>query len=164
MLFIAAFCGNLFYSSSLLANPNAWTDFPPYGGHGWAGPKGSARWEWIGRAAPFWLGAAGVLIMDGMVGVQCLVYGDNTEEKIVKVRDSTGRGRWERVSGWMRGWVPIIRGKEAIVGLEESQRLIRESREWIRDRDFDRDFDHDHDRDRDRDWISSSGSGKYGTV
>jgi solute carrier family 66 (lysosomal lysine-arginine transporter), member 1 len=130
LLFFAAFCGNLFYSSSLITNPNGWSDLPPYGGHGWAGPDGSNRWEWVNRAAPFWLGAAGVLTMDGMVGMQCIVYGDRTEEKIVKVRDSRGWSRWERVSGWMRGWVPIVRGKEEIVGLAESQRLIRESHEW----------------------------------
>jgi solute carrier family 66 (lysosomal lysine-arginine transporter), member 1 len=132
LLFFAAFCGNLFYSSSLLANPNAWQDFPPYGGHGWAGPDGSARWEWVGRAAPFWLGAAGVLLMDGLMGVQFLLYGDGGEEKIVKVRDRRGWSRWERVSGWMRGWVPSVRGRERVVGLGESQRLISESREFER--------------------------------
>lgn len=111
-------------------NPNGWYDFPPYGGHGWAGPEGSERWEWVGRAAPFWLGAAGVLFMDGMMGVQFVLYGDHDEETIVRVRDSRGRGRWERVSGWMRGWVPSVRGKQkVVVGLEESQMLIRASRE-----------------------------------
>jgi solute carrier family 66 (lysosomal lysine-arginine transporter), member 1 len=132
LLFIAAFCGNFFYSSSLLTNPNAWYDFPPYGGGGWAGPEGSARLEWIGRAAPFWLGAAGVLMMDGLMGVQFLLYGDTGEEKIVKVRDGKGRSRWERVSGWMRGWVPSVIGKEKVVELGESQRLIRASREFER--------------------------------
>lgn len=134
LLFIAAFCGNFFYSSSLLTNPNAWHDFPAHGGHGWAGPQGSDRWEWIRAAAPFWLGAAGVLLMDGMMGVQFLLYGESDEEKIVKVRDSSGRTHWERVSGWMRGWVPSVRGKEKLVGLEESQRLIRESRDLERSR------------------------------
>jgi solute carrier family 66 (lysosomal lysine-arginine transporter), member 1 len=132
LLFIAAFCGNFFYSTSLLTNPNAWNDFSPYGGHGWAGPEGSDRWEWLGRAAPFWLGAAGVLMMDGSMGVQFLMYGDSGEEKIVKVRDGMGRSHWERVSGWMRGWVPSVRGKEKVVALGESQRLIRQSRELER--------------------------------
>jgi solute carrier family 66 (lysosomal lysine-arginine transporter), member 1 len=132
LLFIAAFCGNFFYSSSLLTNPSAWNSFPPYGGHGWAGPEGSDRWEWVGRAAPFWLGAAGVLMMDGLMGVQFLLYQDNGEEKVVKVRDGSGKGRWERVSGWMRGWVPSVKGKERVVGLEESQMLLGESRELER--------------------------------
>ena len=83
LLFLAAFCGNFFYSSSLLTNPNAWHDFPPYGGHGWAGSEGSDRWTWLGRAAPFWLGAAGVLFTDGMMGVQFLLYGDGGAEKVV---------------------------------------------------------------------------------
>ncbi|ERF70556.1 hypothetical protein EPUS_07977 [Endocarpon pusillum Z07020] len=134
LLFIAAFCGNLFYSSSLLTSPNAWQSFPPYGGHGWAGPEGSDRWEWVALAAPFWLGAAGVLSMDGMMGVQFLLYGGYGEEKVVKVRDKRGWSRWERVSGWMRGWVPSVRGKEKVVGLGESQRLMRESRELERSR------------------------------
>lgn len=132
LLFIAAFGGNFFYSTSILTNPNAWHDFPPYGGHGWAGPEGSARWDWIGRAAPFWLGAAVVLVTDGLMGVQFFLYGDSGKEKIVRVRDATGRSRWERVSGWMRGWVPSVRGKEKVVDLEESQRLLRQSREMER--------------------------------
>lgn len=70
--------------------------------------------------------------MDGMMGVQFLLYGDGGEEKIVKVRDRRGWSRWERVSGWMRGWVPSVRGKERVVGLGESQRLISESREFER--------------------------------
>ncbi len=74
-LFVAAFFGNLFYSSSLLANPCAWASYPPHGAHGWIGPDGSDRAEWLGRAAPFWLGAAGVLIMDALVGVQFWYFG-----------------------------------------------------------------------------------------
>lgn len=70
--------------------------------------------------------------MDGLMGVQFLLYGVRSEEKIVRVRDATGRSRWERVSGWMRGWVPSLNGKEKVVGLEESQRLIQQSREWDR--------------------------------
>ncbi|KAI7344010.1 hypothetical protein KC354_g15383, partial [Hortaea werneckii] len=67
-LFLAAFMGNLFYSAALLANPLAWSDMGPHGGRGWAGPRGSQRAEWIAAALPFFLGAAGVLGMDGGVG------------------------------------------------------------------------------------------------
>ncbi|KAF2462208.1 PQ loop repeat-domain-containing protein [Lineolata rhizophorae] len=109
-LFAAAFFGNLFYSSSLLTNPCAWNDFGPYGGGGWADANGSSRVEWIGRAAPFWLGAAGVLVMDAAVGVQFWYFGEGAEgtraeAKTVVVGQPNGkRWRWRRVSGWMRGW------------------------------------------------------------
>ena len=103
-LFIAAFFGNLFYSSSLLTNPLGWASYPPYGLHGWVGPEGSDRAEWVSLAAPFWLGAAGVLALDATVGVQFLIYGE--ENKVLVVRDSRGRGRWRKVTGWMRGWIP----------------------------------------------------------
>jgi uncharacterized protein with PQ loop repeat len=134
LLFMAAFCGNLFYSSSLLTNPNAWYDFPPYGGHGWVGDEGSERWPWVARAAPFFLGAAGVLGLDGAMGIQFLLYRENKEEKIVKVRDSNGRSQWQQVSGWMRGWVPSMTGKERVVAREEGERLLSESRELARSR------------------------------
>lgn len=103
-LFIAAFFGNLFYSTSLLTNPLAWSSYPPYGLHGWVGPEGSERGMWLSLAAPFWLGAAGVLGLDGAMGAQFLMYGE--EKKIAIVKDERGRGRWRRVSGWMSGWVP----------------------------------------------------------
>jgi len=134
LLFMAAFCGNFFYSTSLLTNPNAWYDFPPYGGHGWAGGEGSERWLWIARAAPFFLGAAGVLGLDGAMGMQFLLYRESKEEKIVKVRDSKGRSQWQKVSGWMRGWVPSMIGKERVVAREEGERLLSESRELARSR------------------------------
>ncbi|MCJ1240858.1 hypothetical protein MMC14_008862 [Varicellaria rhodocarpa] len=102
-LFVAAFFGNLFYSTSILTNPLAWSSYPPYGGRGWAGPEGSDRATWIKLAAPFWLGAAGVLTMDAFVGVQFFMYG---EEKVIEVSDSKGRRRWKKVNGWMRGWIP----------------------------------------------------------
>lgn len=126
-LFLAAFCGNFFYSASILTNPNAWSDHGPYGGHGWADEKGSDRVDWVLRAAPFFLGAAGVLFMDGMMGVQFLMYGER-EEEMVKVRDARGYSRWEKVNGWMRGWVPTM-SKARVVDLAESQRLLAESRE-----------------------------------
>lgn len=127
LLFIAAFCGNFFYSTSLLSNPNAWYDFAPFGGHGWVGRDGSDRTDWILRAAPFFLGAAGVLFMDGMMGIQFLLYSER-EEEMIKVRDGHGHSRWEKVNGWMRGWVPMM-SKSKRVDLAESQRLLAESRE-----------------------------------
>lgn len=113
LLFIAAFCGNFFYSSSMLTNPNAWSDFEPYGGHGWAGEDGNVRLDWIARAAPFWLGAAGVLALDGAMGVQFWMYGEGEDAATrVKVHVVDERGqdswRWRRVSGWMRGWIPSV--------------------------------------------------------
>lgn len=106
-LFIAAFCGNLFYSSALFTNPCAWEDFEAYGGGGWVGEDGSDRAEWVLAALPFFLGAFGVLGLDASVGVQFLMY-SNTAEKLVVVENegSSRRSHWRRVSGWMRGWVP----------------------------------------------------------
>ncbi|ORX99405.1 PQ loop repeat-domain-containing protein, partial [Clohesyomyces aquaticus] len=120
-LFLAAFCGNFFYSSSLLTNPCAWFTFAPGEGKGWVGPEGSVQGDWILRATPFFLGAAGVLIMDAAVGCQFWYFGDGGErgrpearggdEIVVVVVNDEGvrrkrRWRWHRVSGWMRGWVP----------------------------------------------------------
>ena len=105
-LFIAAFFGNLFYSTSLLTNPLAWESYPPYGLHGWVGPEGSDRTTWVALAAPFWLGAAGVLALDATIGVQFLMYGEGDLEKSVLSQDCEGRSRWRSVRGWMRGWVP----------------------------------------------------------
>ncbi|KAJ4305799.1 hypothetical protein N0V90_001331 [Kalmusia sp. IMI 367209] len=120
-LFAAAFFGNLFYSSSLLTNPCAWYDFAPGEGAGWVDPQGSVRYDWILRATPFFLGAAGVLIMDAAVGVQFWYFGDNEprgrgksrdDEVILEISDhgfrKRRRFRWRRVSGWMRGWVPAV--------------------------------------------------------
>lgn len=106
-LFIAAFCGNLFYSSALFTNPCAWEDFEAYGGGGWAGKDGSDRAEWVLAALPFFLGAFGVLGLDASVGVQFLLYSNNTEKLVVVEDEGNGRrSHWRRVSGWMRGWVP----------------------------------------------------------
>ena len=127
LLFLAAFSGNFFYSTSLLTSPFAWHDFKPYGGGGWADENGSDRIDWLVRATPFFLGAAGVLFMDGMMGIQFLLYGER-EEEMVKVRDRRGHSRWQRVSGWMRGWIPVV-SKSKVVDLAESQRLLAESRE-----------------------------------
>lgn len=119
-LFAAAFFGNLFYSTSLLTNPCAWFDFAPGEGAGWVDPLGSVRADWVLRAAPFFLGAAGVLIMDAAVGLQFYYFGDNEPRGRGKLRDDEvleiidhglrhrKRFRWRRVSGWMRGWVPAV--------------------------------------------------------
>ncbi|KAJ5247601.1 hypothetical protein N7468_002584 [Penicillium chermesinum] len=112
LLFMAAFSGNFFYSASLATNPNAWSDFPPYGGGGWADFHGNDRWEWIGRSLPFFLGAFGVLGLDGFMGVQFLMYGADEEvddQSFVssdEMGPKRGRSRWRRVRGWMRGWIP----------------------------------------------------------
>ena len=58
------------------------------------------------------------------MGVQFLMYGEKNEEKLVKVRANDGTSHWERVNGWMRGWVPSLHGKERVVDLSESQRLL----------------------------------------
>ncbi|KAF3009999.1 hypothetical protein E8E13_011384 [Curvularia kusanoi] len=120
-LFAAAFFGNLFYSSSLLTNPSAWQDFPPHSG--WT-DTGSTRRDWILRALPFFLGAAGVLVMDAAVGLQFLYFGDGElkdargrtilrDDEIILTVDDHGipkrrRLHWRRVSGWMRGWAPAV--------------------------------------------------------
>ncbi|PGH31834.1 hypothetical protein GX50_05386 [[Emmonsia] crescens] len=111
LLFFAAFCGNFFYSSSLLTNPNAWSDLPAYGGGGWVGNEGNNRVEWIGRAVPFFLGAFGVLGMDGAMSIQFLIYKQKNEDVDVAIKlqpAGRGRGRWRRVSGWMKGWIPSV--------------------------------------------------------
>jgi hypothetical protein len=128
-LFMAAFCGNLFYSSALLTNPNAWCDFDSYGGGGWVGVDGNDRAQWVLAALPFFLGAAGVLVMDASVGIQFLIYSD-TEEKLIVVEHDTDGGEagtppqwhWRRVSGWMRGWVPSITSDRGA----ETEALIRQ--------------------------------------
>ena len=122
ILFIAAFFGNLFYSTSLLTNPLAWDSYKPYGLHGWAGPEGSDRVEWVSLAAPFFLGAAGVLVMDAAVGVQFLKFGE--QKKAVVVTDERGRSKWRKVSGWMRGWVPSPSPRKKVVEEEEDERPL----------------------------------------
>ena len=123
-LFIAAFFGNLFYSSSLLTNPLAWSSYPPHGLHGWVGEEGSDRTAWVELAAPFFLGAAGVLVLDAAVGVQFLSFGEGPEERVVAIKDERGRSHWEKVSGWMRGWVPSPNRSPDRAGREEEERLL----------------------------------------
>ncbi|CAG8096104.1 unnamed protein product [Penicillium olsonii] len=133
LLFMAAFCGNLFYSTSLLTNPNAWSDFAPYGGGGWSDSHGNDRLEWIGRATPFFLGAFGVLGLDGFMGIQFLMYGDGlqNEDDESFVSSSTGndrksgRGRrWRHVHGWMRGWIPSSSPLREQPSAQEGQALL----------------------------------------
>ncbi|KAL1954466.1 hypothetical protein VTO42DRAFT_1142 [Malbranchea cinnamomea] len=124
LLFCAAFCGNLFYSLSLVFNPNAWFDLPPYGGGGWAGPHGNDRLEWIGRAIPFFIGAAGVLTLDGAVGAQFLMYAKKRGEVVIKVEQpSPGQRRWGGVADRMRGWLPFVSPVKSIPE-EETQTLL----------------------------------------
>ena len=118
-LFIAAFFGNLFYSTSLLVNPLAWSSYPPYGLHGWVGSQGSDRATWVGLTVPFWLGAAGVLALDATIGIQFLIYGEENSNNTI--RDGRGRKQWRKVSGWMRGWVPSPSPERA---LEDERPLI----------------------------------------
>lgn len=61
------------------------------------------------------------------MGIQFLLYSER-EEEMIKVRDGHGHSRWEKVNGWMRGWVPMM-SKSKRVDLAESQRLLAESRE-----------------------------------
>ncbi|KAI9367131.1 PQ loop repeat-domain-containing protein [Aspergillus egyptiacus] len=125
LLFMAAFCGNFFYSSSLLTNPNAWYDFPPYGGGGWADADGNSRIEWVGRAVPFFLGAFGVLFLDGFMGVQFLMYGSVDDESVIEIEDpKRGRSHWTRVRGWMRGWIPSPVRSSTPVPTPEAQSLL----------------------------------------
>lgn len=72
-LFVAAFGGNLFYSLALLTNPCAWSDFSPHGSYGWVDSDGNDRKKWITIALPFFLGAAGVLVLDAVVGAQFMM-------------------------------------------------------------------------------------------
>ncbi|KAL1971586.1 hypothetical protein VTN31DRAFT_2207 [Thermomyces dupontii] len=116
LLFLAAFSGNFFYSASLLTNPKAWSDLPPYGGGGWADENGSQRDEWILLATPFFLGAAGVLSLDALMGVQFLIYSanrpddndSNTNNNSVpyiglQETSSTFGRRWSRLRTWFSG-------------------------------------------------------------
>lgn len=138
VLFIAAFCGNLFYSSSLLTNPLAWSSYSPYGYHGWAGPEGSDRGTWVRLAAPFFLGAFGVLALDAIIGVQFFQFGDGEEgAKVAVVISEDGRGRqqrrWQKVTGWMRGWIPSPGREENKLSEGEGEEDDEQRRRLLRD-------------------------------
>ncbi|KAF3917221.1 hypothetical protein ABW20_dc0108604 [Dactylellina cionopaga] len=81
LLFFAAFCGNFFYSSSLLLNPSAWWDIEPFGNGGWVGEDGTTAAGWWADTLPFLLGSAGVLAMDGYVGLQFWKWGGKEEDE-----------------------------------------------------------------------------------
>jgi len=85
LLFAAAFCGNFFYSSSLLLNPSAWYDIEPFGEGGWVGEDGTQTSTWWMDTLPFLLGSAGVLMMDGCVGWQFLLWGGQEDEEVLEV-------------------------------------------------------------------------------
>lgn len=75
-------------------------------------------------AAPFWLGAAGVLALDAAMGAQFLAFGER--EAVVRVKDERGRSHWRKVSGWMRGWVPSVNpGGNGVVIVEERRGLLQ---------------------------------------
>ncbi|CCX16679.1 PQ loop repeat protein [Pyronema domesticum] len=96
-LFAAAFCGNFFYSLSLLLNPLGWYDLPAYGGGGITGPEGNEKEEWWGRTLPFFLGAAGVLCQDAAVGWQWVCWGEGEGQE----QEDCGEGRqWWPWNGW----------------------------------------------------------------
>lgn len=123
-LFVAAFFGNFFYSASLVLNPLAWSDYPPYGGDGWASEDGSERLAYILNTLPFFLGSAGVLVMDAAVAVQFWWFktepaeggsGDSGGEEVLVVDAGPSAAkpetwRWLEVTGWMRGWKPSVSG------------------------------------------------------
>ncbi|KAK2852136.1 hypothetical protein FQN49_005335 [Arthroderma sp. PD_2] len=124
LLFIAAFCGNTFYSTSMLTNPNGWSDFPAYGGGGWAGPDGNDRMNWILLAIPFWLGATGVLLLDVCMGIQFMKYGEHGKQLVTRVKShGRGRRRWTRVTGFMKGWIPSM-SPERNAPTGETQSLV----------------------------------------
>ncbi|OJD33246.1 pq loop repeat protein [Diplodia corticola] len=128
-LFLAAFMGNLFYSSSIATNPCAWGTYPSHGARGWVGLDGSQQADWVGRAMPFFLGAAGVLLMDGAVGAQFWYYGEGSlADSTILVPEEGGKWRWRRVSGWLRGWIPSVDGgagnSELSSPSAEQQRLL----------------------------------------
>ena len=111
-LFAAAFCGNMFYSLSLLLSPLGHADYPPYGAGGLAGPAGSVRRDWWARTLPFFLGAAGVLAEDAAVGWQWLLWGerapDHTAGLDLPARVPDEMGAVEECCGvrtyWNRWW------------------------------------------------------------
>lgn len=128
LLFAAAFCGNLFYSSSLLTNPNLWYDAEPYGSRGWAGADGNERSKWMFNSLPFFLGAAVVLVMDAGMGVQFWLWGEAevvacVEGEALRLNDTSKR-HWRRVNGWMRGWVPAVRSSRPPFSEDERRSLL----------------------------------------
>lgn len=98
----------------MLTNPLAWSSYPAYGLHGWVGPEGNEQWEWVKLALPFFLGAAGCLVMDAVIfgqfwlfgegrGViiktEILVDGDDDDDDSSGDAGQTGRTTMRRTSG-----------------------------------------------------------------
>jgi len=132
-LFLAAFCGNFFYSTSLLFNPQAWHSYPAFGAHGWVGGDGSNRGEWISRTAPFFLGASLVLALDILVGIQFWMYAERAEEIVLVIEEEgqgAGKWKWQEVHGWMRGWRPNVSRVGTPVGSREGS-AVDESRSLL---------------------------------
>lgn len=131
LLFAAAFCGNLFYSASLLANPNLWHDAQPYGSRGWTGPDGNERSKWMFNSLPFFLGAAIVLVMDAGMGVQFWLWGEAEVAAcsgvVVATEGDSSKKHWRRASGWMRGWVPTVRSSRPPSSEDETRSLLASS-------------------------------------
>jgi len=117
-LFAAAFCGNFFYSISLLLNPLGHYDYPPYGGGGIAGKDGNDHFEWWGRTLPFFLGASGVLGEDAAVGWQWLMWGERESKDEIEVEyEDEGeccgvQTQWNRWWPW-NGWFEDSDAEEA---------------------------------------------------
>ncbi|KAG8530543.1 uncharacterized protein KY384_005046 [Bacidia gigantensis] len=130
-MFVATFCGNFFYSAAIIANPLAWDSYGPYGCHGWAGPEGSDQSTWVKLTLPFWLGAAGVLVLDAYVIFQFIAYREKTEKVEMLVEDSRGRTTWKAVSGWMRGWVPSPGRRPTNDGDEDEWHNMREPNDQV---------------------------------
>ncbi|KAI5777153.1 PQ loop repeat-domain-containing protein [Geopyxis carbonaria] len=107
-LFVAAFFGNFFYSASLLLNPLGHADYPPNGHGGLAPPEGSDHLEWWSRTLPFFLGAAGVLVLDAAVGWQWWIWGERTpilgysidDEEYEDLIESPAWKKWWPWNGW----------------------------------------------------------------
>ncbi|KAF8542654.1 PQ loop repeat-domain-containing protein [Trichophaea hybrida] len=128
-LFAAAFCGNFFYSMSLLLNPLGHYDYPPYGGGGIAGPDGNDHFEWWGRTLPFFLGASGVLGEDAAVGWQWLMWGEKTPKNEIEVEYEeegeccgveTQWNKWWPWNGWFEDsdseeGKPLVGGRMTLV-------------------------------------------------
>jgi hypothetical protein len=77
-----------------------------------------------------------VLVLDAAMGVQFIVYGEGKEadgvaEVLVVEEDGVrGPGRWRRVSGWMRGWMPsaaAVNAKRVDEGFETETETDTES-------------------------------------
>jgi len=61
------------------------------------------------------------------MGLQFWMYGEQGEEPVVRVEDPEwGRRRWQRVTGWMRGWIPSGDSKRTPVSTDTQALLPQE--------------------------------------